>query len=134
METTISVGKVRSAGAEITETMGDRLRKLREDNGISQKELAKEFFLSNKTVISRYELGIRAVPLEIVQLYSKKFGVTTDWILKGIEDSDEKLDSQSAVPGMKELTDMYVKLGDPSLRAVAIEQMKALLKLAGKSV
>ena len=64
-------------------TTGERLRTLRENSGIGQKELAAEFYLSGKTVISKYERGQRDVPAEIVVMYAKKFGVTTDWILRG---------------------------------------------------
>ncbi len=66
-------------------TVGERIRILRESKGIRQEDLAKEFLLSGGSVISLYENGRRQVPSEVAVAYSKKFGVTTDWILTGEE-------------------------------------------------
>ena len=65
--------------------MGERIRILRENCGIRQEDLAKEFQLSNAGVISFYENGRRTIPTDIVIKYSDKFGVSTDWILKGMQ-------------------------------------------------
>jgi len=67
----------------IGKTIGDRIRYLREIHGISQGEIAKEFSLSDNSIISKYELNKRIPPMDVVVDYSTKFGVSTDWILKG---------------------------------------------------
>ena len=69
----------------IGQTIGDRIRYLREMHGISQGEIAKEFSLSDNSIISKYELNKRIPPMDVVVDYSTKFGVSTDWILKGEE-------------------------------------------------
>ena len=67
----------------IGKTIGERIRYLRELHGISQVDIAKEFSLSDNSIISKYELNKRFPPMDVVVEYSRKFGVSTDWILKG---------------------------------------------------
>ncbi len=65
-------------------TIGERIKYLREKCGISQDDIAREFFLAGgSSVVCKYEQDKRDLPLDVVIAYSKKFGVTTDWILKG---------------------------------------------------
>ena len=64
-------------------TIGERIRLLRESAGIRQEDLARDFKLANAGVVSFYENDRRALPTDIVVAYSKKFEVSTDWILKG---------------------------------------------------
>ena len=64
-------------------TIGERIRLLRESAGIRQEDLARDFKLANAGVVSFYENDRRARPTDIVVAYSKKFEVSTDWILKG---------------------------------------------------
>ena len=69
---------------ESKKSVGSRIKYLREKNGLSQDEMAKAFYLSGgSSVICKYEQGKRDLPLDVVVAYSKKFGVSTDWILKG---------------------------------------------------
>ena len=66
-------------------TVGERIRILRESKGLRQEDLAEEFLLSSGSVVSLYESGKRQLPSEMAVAYSKKFGVSTDWILMGEE-------------------------------------------------
>ncbi len=50
---------------------------------IGLKEIATEFNLSNKSVVSAYENGRRSLPADVTVRYAEKYGVTTDWILRG---------------------------------------------------
>ncbi|WP_408069441.1 helix-turn-helix domain-containing protein [Butyrivibrio sp. JL13D10] len=69
---------------ESLKTIGERIKYLREKHGISQSSIAREFHLAGgSSVVCKYELEKRDLPLDVVVAYSKKFGVTTDWILKG---------------------------------------------------
>ncbi|WP_022761996.1 MULTISPECIES: helix-turn-helix domain-containing protein [unclassified Butyrivibrio] len=111
------------------ETIGGRLRKLREDAGIGQKELAAEFYLSNKTVVSAYERNMRAIPVEVIVMYSDKFKVTTDWILKGKPESLIDWKQLNDVLGNSEMIELYESLADPEIKRVAREQMRALTML-----
>ena len=58
----------------------DRLKKLREEKGIYQKDLAKELFISRDTIAS-YETGKSCPSIEILLRYANYFNCSTDYIL-----------------------------------------------------
>lgn len=60
--------------------VGDIMKSLRIEKGLTQKELASKLNLS-VTAISHYEAGNREPNLNIIVLYSKFFNVSTDYIL-----------------------------------------------------
>ena len=64
-------------------TIGERIRLLREGSNMSQDEMAKCLKVSAGSVVSMYESGKRQLPVDLVLAYSRKFDVTTDWIIKG---------------------------------------------------
>ena len=67
----------------MNDTIAGRLRTLRMEHEISQRELAEAMEVSNST-ISRIEKG--AMPdVETLIKYAEHFGVSTDWILFGKE-------------------------------------------------
>ena len=61
-----------------------RIRDLREDNDLTQKEIAKTLGCSQQ-VYSNYELGQRDVPTDILIKLSKLYNVSVDYIL-GLEE------------------------------------------------
>ena len=61
-----------------------RIRDLREDNDITQKELAEYLHIKQNTY-SQYENGQRQLPIDILIALSKYYKVTTDYIL-GLSD------------------------------------------------
>ncbi len=65
--------------------MYKRTRDLREDNDLTQKEIAKMLNCSQQ-VYSNYELGQRDIPTDILIKLSKFYNVSTDYIL-GISDN-----------------------------------------------
>ena len=62
-----------------------RIRDLREDKDLSQKDLAKALNCSQQ-VYSNYELGQRDIPTDILIKLSKFHNVSVDYIL-GISDN-----------------------------------------------
>ena len=62
-----------------------RIRDLREDCDLTQKEMAKALNCSQQ-VYSNYELGQRDIPTDILIKLSRFYKVSTDYIL-GISDS-----------------------------------------------
>lgn len=69
-------------------TIGDRLRKAREDSGLSQLELALAIGVSRNSV-SNYEVGVVPNPRDIViNAWSRATGVPTSW-LKGRTDGPD---------------------------------------------
>ena len=62
-----------------------RIRDLREDSDLTQKELAKELSCSQQ-VYSNYELGQRDIPTDVLIKLSAFYKVSVDYIL-GISDT-----------------------------------------------
>lgn len=66
--------------------MYERIRALREDKDISQKEIAKEFHISQRTY-SHYETGDRSIPTDILCKLAELHGTSVDYLL---DRTDEK--------------------------------------------
>ena len=64
--------------------MYKRIRELREDNDLLQQNLA-EYLNCSQVAYSRYELGTRDIPTEVLIALSKFYNVSTDYIL-GLKD------------------------------------------------
>ena len=67
--------------------MYQRIRDLREDHDLTQKQLAQALNCSQQ-VYSNYELGQRDIPTDILIKLSRFYQVSTDYIL-GISDVPE---------------------------------------------
>ena len=61
--------------------MFKRIRELREDNDLTQKQISKELNCSQQ-VYSNYELGQRDIPTYILKRLSSFYNVSTDYILE----------------------------------------------------
>lgn len=64
--------------------MNIRLRELRLEYGLTQKELAQKIKSTDKSVWA-YEKGLATPPSEVLVAYAKYFNVTTDYLL-GVTD------------------------------------------------
>lgn len=64
-----------------------RIRDLREDNDYTQKSIAKILNCSQQAY-SKYELGQRDIPTEILISLARFYNTTTDYIL-GLSDEKE---------------------------------------------
>lgn len=69
--------------------IAERIQNLRKVKGISQEELADKIGVSRQT-ISKWESEQSTPDIDKVVLMSDYFGVTTDYLLKGIEEADHK--------------------------------------------
>ena len=65
------------------ETLGNRIKKLREDEKMTQLELAKCLFVSDKT-ISKWEKDNSEPELDIIVKIGQLFHVSTDYLICGI--------------------------------------------------
>ncbi len=59
---------------------GERLKKLRKENRLTQSELAKQLHVT-KSIISYYELGDRTPSTDILIKLAYIFNVSTDYLL-----------------------------------------------------
>lgn len=109
------------------ETIGGRLKELRLKEGISQEQLAKELHFGSKSMVSQYESNKRSITIDALLEYSKRFNVTTDWILKGIL-APAFIDAKEVYKafGFEELIEIYSNLKDQRLRRIALNQMMVL--------
>jgi transcriptional regulator with XRE-family HTH domain len=60
--------------------MYQRIRDLREDNDLKQRQLA-DFLNCSQQVYSNYELGQRDIPTDILIKLSEFYGVSVDYLL-----------------------------------------------------
>lgn len=65
-----------------------RLQQLRKEKGMSQEELAERLGVSRQAV-SKWESGQSTPDVEKIVAASELFGVTTDWLLKGVRPAGE---------------------------------------------
>lgn len=68
----------------------DRLRKLREEMGLYQKDLADKLHITRATIAS-YETGKSSPSLDVVIKYADFFNCTTDYILCRTDERDLKI-------------------------------------------
>lgn len=61
-------------------TLGSRIRSLREKMNLSQKQLAEHLSITN-VQLSRYESGDRKPDPEMIKVIAQYFSVTTDYLL-----------------------------------------------------
>ncbi len=61
-------------------TYVERIRELREDRDLKQKDIAN-FLQTTQQVYSRYEMGITEIPVRHIISLSKFYKVSTDYIL-----------------------------------------------------
>lgn len=65
-------------------TIGERIKSLREKNGLTQLELSKKLSVKRETVV-QWETGVRDLKTDYTIRLSDFFGVTCDEILRGIK-------------------------------------------------
>ena len=76
------------------ETIGDRLKKIRKENKLTQKEMAEKLDIHPNT-ISMYEKGNRNIPSNMVKKISDTFNVSTDYLLRGEKKKEKKQEFSS---------------------------------------
>ncbi len=64
-----------------------RIRQLREDNDMTQQTVA-DYLYCDQSLYSKYERGIRELPVGILMKLAKLYGTSTDYIL-GLTDVKE---------------------------------------------
>lgn len=64
-----------------------RIRNLREDSDKTQKEIA-EYLFCDQSLYSKYERGLRDVPVAVIIKLAKLYNTSTDYIL-GLTDNKE---------------------------------------------
>lgn len=100
-----------------TETMGQRLARIRKERGVTQVELAERTGLI-QVVISDYERGRLRLPAEMAVRFAEALGVTTDELLRSKKDRSTKPAKQ---PSLKLIRRME------QIEGLPLYQQRALL-------
>lgn len=87
----------------------ERLNKLRNEKGITLKEMADELNTTEAT-LSRYENGIREPKMEFIKLISNYFSVSTDYLLGESEERSRADEIKETISSDPELLEFWDKL------------------------
>lgn len=112
-------------------TFGETLRKLREDRGLSQAELAGKVGLS-QGAIAHYERGSRALDVETVLALTQALGVSVEELAgsRPIQKKMSEVRPHRNRRGVK-IQDLFDKLAAADQRAI-LKQVRSLLAQDGK--
>ena len=102
-------------------TIGERLKKLREDKGEKQQDVANAI-LVDRTVISFFERNERKPDVDKLIALAKHFDVTTDFLLclSDVKKSDTTLQAVSKYIGLSDEAIKSIKLVDKKLDAIGL--------------
>lgn len=81
--------------------IGNRIRQLRQEAGMTQKELAEQLGIS-PSAVGMYEQGRREPPGEVLIQLCRLFHVSSDWLLSGSTAMRRPSAMQTDVAGMLE--------------------------------
>ncbi|WP_195987039.1 helix-turn-helix transcriptional regulator [Clostridium sp. D53t1_180928_C8] len=76
--------------------LNERLKELREDAGLSQKELADKLNVA-RTTIASYETGKSSLSIEILIRYADFFNTTCDYLVGRTNCKDYKITSSNEI-------------------------------------
>lgn len=92
-------------------SMNDRIKKLREEKGLTQQELADRLYVSRQT-ICRWEKGVRCPDIFTAKLLSNELNITLDELVTEedlINEKREKMESQSfALEGISAISQVFM--------------------------
>ncbi|MCO7176033.1 helix-turn-helix domain-containing protein [Sporolactobacillus kofuensis] len=112
-------------------TLGSRIRFLRDEKELSQLEMARELNISNAQ-LSRYESGARKPDPEMLIQIADYFHVSTDYLLgrvgfvkeasSGYERLEDKdlLKKTKSIPGLEQLIDQMANDPDQAKKFIKI--------------
>lgn len=102
-------------------TIGERLKKLREDKGEKQQDVANAI-LVDRTVISFFERNERKPDVDKLIALAKHFDVTTDFLLccSDVKKTDTTLQAVSKYIGLSDEAIKNIKLVDKKLDAIGL--------------
>ena len=104
-----------------TTTIGGRIKKRRNDLGLSQEDLAEKLFTS-KQMISSYENNKTELKVQIVKELAVALGTTSSFLIDGYEAVTYKEETV-------ELVGLFNSISKEEVRKIAIEQLRLLTRI-----
>lgn len=104
-----------------TVKMGQFLKELRKENGLTQEQLGEKIGVTNKT-ISRYETGNYVPPVECLALLSDIYGISINEIVAGrrLESEEFTEAAEDNLKGALELSEQSYKKSECMLMAMFV--------------
>lgn len=99
-------------------TIGSRIRDRRKELGMSQEELAEKLYTS-KQMISAYENDKTEIKVSVLRELVAVLDTTTSYLVDGVIEVKHTTEIQ-------ELLDVFSRLDNDQIRAIALQQMKLL--------
>lgn len=99
-------------------TIGSRIRDRRKELGMSQEELAEKLYTS-KQMISAYENDKTEIKVSVLRELVAVLDTTTSYLVDGVIEVKHTTEVQ-------ELLDVFSRLDNDQVRAIALQQMKLL--------
>lgn len=101
---------------------GDRLRELREDRDLKQRDVAKDLFISNK-VLSSYERNVAFPSIDMFKKICEYYNVSADYLLQIEVKKEEKTTEDTSrlvalTPNQARLLSYYERLNTENQDAV----------------
>lgn len=87
-------------------TLGQKLKRLREENDLTLEELAKIFKLG-KSTISNYERDYRKPDINLLKQIADYFHVSIDWLIGRVDERDLYIMEGNEIP--KQLRDIGIE-------------------------
>ncbi|MBL6447283.1 helix-turn-helix transcriptional regulator [Fulvivirga sp. 29W222] len=92
----------------------ERISHFRKKNNLSQTELGEQMQeitgqLFTRSVVSNYENGRRKIPVDLIPVLAKIFGITTDELFYSREDMEKSHEYSSSISELQELAHSDVK-------------------------
>jgi transcriptional regulator with XRE-family HTH domain len=113
--------------------VGERLKALRLESGISQRGLAKRLDISHQQ-LQKYERGANALPLERVQAIASALGVAPGLLAFPEVDAHSNATAAKRSPDRIELLRLYDRLPDKECRKRALDLLRSVGALVNRQV
>ena len=116
--------------------MKDRIRQIRKENELTQKEFAERLGVKQNTVAS-YEMGRIGISDSVVISICREFGINEDWLRTGIGNMKKEVPNKLAfylgqIEGgddeFRDLIEIYMELDPDSKKALRVLAEKMVEK------
>lgn len=104
-----------------------RFKEERKNKGLTQEQLAKEFFL-NKSSISRYEKGTQMPEMVMLQKFAEYFDVSVDYLLGRTDERNVHKEKTKLDPGVKTIAAHRININE-DLPDDAIDKINDFIRM-----